>query len=55
MSYLLTQLSTKAQVDEVIRKTEDLVLVLRFGKQDDQNCLQLDNIESFNFISSFFF
>ncbi|XP_041347822.1 thioredoxin-like protein 4B [Gigantopelta aegis] len=44
MSYLLPQLSTKAQVDEVIRKTEDLVLILRFGKQDDQNCLKLDNI-----------
>ena len=46
MSYLLQTLHSKSQVDDVIRKTEDLVLVLRFGKDKDSSCLRLDDIVS---------
>lgn len=44
MSYLLTQLNTKKEVDRVIKTTQDKVLVLRFGRDSDQTCLQLDDI-----------
>ena len=30
----------------MIKETEDLVLVLRFGRENDTACLQLDNIVS---------
>ena len=46
MSYLLPKLATKSEIDEVIKATEDIVLVLRFGRDDDGACLQLDNIVS---------
>ncbi|GFS13496.1 thioredoxin-like protein 4B [Elysia marginata] len=46
MSFLLPTLSTKKEVDDVIKKTEDLVLVLRFGRSTDSSCLQLDDILS---------
>lgn len=44
MSFIIPQLSTKQEVDEVIRKTEDVVLVLRFGRENDVTCMQLDHI-----------
>ncbi|XP_002737880.1 thioredoxin-like protein 4B [Saccoglossus kowalevskii] len=44
MSYLLPTLSTKKTVDEAIKKTEDLVLVLRFGRDGDTGCMLLDEI-----------
>ncbi|OVA01444.1 mRNA splicing factor [Macleaya cordata] len=44
MSYLLTTLTKKREVDSIIRDTIDKVLVLRFGKASDANCLQLDDI-----------
>ncbi|XP_077984206.1 thioredoxin-like protein 4B [Glandiceps talaboti] len=44
MSYLLPKLKRKKEVDEVIKKTEDLVLVLRFGRDDDLVCMQIDEI-----------
>lgn len=44
MSYLLPKLTTKSEVDEAIKSTEDVVLVLRFGRDDDSVCMQLDNI-----------
>jgi len=44
MSYLLKKLSSKQEVDDVIRSTEDLVLVLRFGRDSDLTCMQLDEI-----------
>ncbi|XP_052780764.1 thioredoxin-like protein 4B [Mya arenaria] len=43
-SYLLPHLQSKQDVDNVIRHTEELVLVLRFGKDEDPVCLQLDHI-----------
>ncbi|XP_063442953.1 thioredoxin-like protein 4B [Mytilus trossulus] len=46
MSFIIPQLSTKQEVDEVIRKTEDVVLVLRFGRENDVTCMQLDHILS---------
>ncbi|ELU12404.1 hypothetical protein CAPTEDRAFT_153090 [Capitella teleta] len=46
MSFLLKKLTSKAEVDDVIRSTEDLVLVLRFGRDDDSACLQMDNVMS---------
>ena len=47
MSYLLPTLVTKTEVDDAIKSTEDVVLVLRFGRDDDPVCLQLDNIVRF--------
>jgi len=43
---MLTKLSTKREIDEVIQNTEDLVLVLRFGRENDSTCLRLDDIVS---------
>lgn len=43
-SYLLPNLSSKQEIDNVIRSTEELVLVLRFGRESDSVCLQLDHI-----------
>lgn len=45
-SYLLPNLSSKQEIDNIIRTTEELVLVLRFGKDNDPVCLQLDHIVS---------
>jgi hypothetical protein len=47
MSYLLTQLSTKKEIDEVILNTVDKVLVLRFGRAADSVCMQQDEIVCF--------
>ncbi|KAL5989900.1 hypothetical protein ACLOJK_010795 [Asimina triloba] len=44
MSYLLTTLTKKQEVDAIIRDTLDKVLVLRFGRASDLQCLQLDDI-----------
>ena len=46
MSFLLPKLSNKKEVDQAIKTTEDLVLVLRFGRDADLQCLQLDDIVS---------
>lgn len=46
MSFLLPCLSNKSDVDEAIRKTEDKVLVLRFGRHLDESCLVLDDVLS---------
>ena len=43
MSYQLRKLTTKKQVDSAIRDTEDKVLLLRFGKENDPVTMQLDN------------
>ncbi|OWM62792.1 thioredoxin-like protein 4B [Punica granatum] len=44
MSYVLTTLTKKREVDSVIRDTIDKVLVLRFGRASDAECMQLDDI-----------
>lgn len=44
MSYVVDTLTTKTEVDTIIRDTLDKVLVLRFGRSDDPVCLQLDDI-----------
>ncbi|KAB1210156.1 Thioredoxin-like protein 4B [Morella rubra] len=44
MSYLLTTLTKKKEVDTIIRDTIDKVLVLRFGRASDTVCLQLDDV-----------
>ncbi|DBA02346.1 TPA: hypothetical protein N0F65_007165, partial [Lagenidium giganteum] len=43
-SLLLTELRTKAEVDEAIRGTKDQVLVLRFGRMTDTVCMQMDDV-----------
>ena len=48
MSYVLPRLETKKEVDDAIKSTEDRVLVLRFGRETDGACLQLDAIVSAN-------
>jgi hypothetical protein len=53
MSYLLQTLAAKKEVDQAILNTDDLLLVLRFGRTNDPTCLQLDEIVPpwlFNFI-----
>ncbi|XP_065829320.1 thioredoxin-like protein 4B [Oscarella lobularis] len=44
MSYLIRRLKTKKDVDAAIKTNEDLVVVLRFGRETDPSCLQLDEI-----------
>ncbi|XP_013415111.1 thioredoxin-like protein 4B [Lingula anatina] len=44
MSVLLPTLSSKQEVDSVILNTEDLLLVLRFGRASDITCMQQDDI-----------
>lgn len=44
MSFFLPKLESKREVDDVIRSTEDIVLVLRFGRENDSECLKLDDI-----------
>lgn len=46
MSFLISKLKDKKEIDRAIKTTQDKVLVLRFGKEDDPVCLQLDNIVS---------
>ena len=54
MAYLLTKLQNKKEIDKVIKSTEDKVLVLRFGKEDDPTCLQLDDIVSFCTLTTYY-
>ena len=44
MSYILKSLTTKKEVDNAIKTCEEKVLVLRFGRESDAVCQQLDNI-----------
>ncbi|KAG6661115.1 thioredoxin-like protein 4B [Juglans microcarpa x Juglans regia] len=44
MSYLMTTLTKKREVDTIIRDTIDKVLVLRFGRASDPVCLHLDDL-----------
>lgn len=46
MSYVLPRLETKKDVDKAIKSCEDKVLVLRFGREADAVCMQLDDIVS---------
>lgn len=46
MAYVLPRLLTKKDVDSAIKSTMDKVLVLRFGRETDAVCLQLDEIVS---------
>lgn len=46
MSFLLPKLSSKKEVDQAIKSTAEKVLVLRFGRDEDPVCLQLDDIVS---------
>ncbi len=45
-SVLLQHLHTKKEVDHAIKRTEDKVLVLRFGREDETECMKLDDIVS---------
>ena len=53
MSYIFRTLSTKEMVDDVIRTTEDLVLVLCFGRASDLTCMRLEEIVSVYVIYQF--
>lgn len=44
MSLFLPKLTCKKDIDEVIKCVAEKVLVLRFGRDDDSVCLQLDEI-----------
>ena len=44
MSFLLDSLDNKKEVDKAIRETLDLVLVIRIGKNEDIECMKLDEI-----------
>lgn len=46
MSLFLPKLETKKEVDQAIKTVEDKVLVLRFGRDTDTVCMQLDEIIS---------
>ena len=51
MSYVLPRLETKKDIDGAIKGTEDKVLVLRFGRESDIVCMQLDEIVGASFLS----
>ena len=55
MSYVLSKLESKKEVDNAIRSTEDKVLVLRFGKESDQDCMRLDDLVSLNSLMTLMF
>ncbi|NXX37726.1 TXN4B protein, partial [Tricholaema leucomelas] len=44
MSFLLPKLTCKREVDQAIKTVAEKVLVLRFGRDNDAVCLQLDDI-----------
>ena len=46
MSFILPKLESKKAIDDAIKSTEDKVLVLRFGKDDESVTMQLDDIVS---------
>ncbi|XP_043838033.1 thioredoxin-like protein 4B isoform X1 [Dromiciops gliroides] len=46
MSLLLPKLASKKEVDQAIKSTAEKVLVLRFGRDEDPVCLQIDDILS---------
>lgn len=46
MSLFLPKLSCKKDIDEVIKCVAEKVVVLRFGRDEDSVCLQLDEIVS---------
>ena len=50
MSFVLPKLQTKKEIDNAIKSTEDRVLVLRFGKDDESVTMQLDDIVSENIV-----
>ena len=45
-SFLLPKLKTKEEIDSAIIQVEDKVLLLRFGREEDVVCMQLDDIVS---------
>lgn len=51
MSLVLPHLQTKEEVDYVLRNVQDMLVVLRFGRDDDIGCIQLDDIVGIFFIS----
>ncbi|XP_034418179.1 thioredoxin-like protein 4B isoform X1 [Cyclopterus lumpus] len=46
MSLFLPKLACKKDIDEVIKSVAEKVVVLRFGRDEDSVCLQLDEILS---------
>ncbi|KAG9262184.1 thioredoxin-like protein 4B [Astyanax mexicanus] len=46
MSLFLPKLSSKKEVDEAVKAVAEKVLVLRFGRDEDSVCMQLDEILS---------
>ncbi|GAA6070118.1 thioredoxin-like protein 4B, partial [Tachysurus ichikawai] len=46
MSLFLPKLSCKKDLDEIIKTVAEKVLVLRFGRDEDSVCMQLDEIVS---------
>jgi len=46
MSLFLPKLECKKDIDEVIKSVVEKVVVLRFGRDEDSVCLQLDEIVS---------
>lgn len=46
MSFFLPKLQTKKDIDHIIKTVAERVLVLRFGRDQDPVCLQLDEIVS---------
>lgn len=46
MSLFLPKLSCKKDIDTVIKTVAEKVLVLRFGRDEDAVCMQLDEVVS---------
>lgn len=52
MSLFLPKLSSKKDIDSVIKTVAEKVLVLRFGRDEDVVCMQLDEIVSISMDSA---
>uniref|UniRef100_A0A3B4TR87 Thioredoxin-like 4A n=1 Tax=Seriola dumerili TaxID=41447 RepID=A0A3B4TR87_SERDU len=50
MSLFLPKLTCKKDIDEVIKGVAEKVVVLRFGRDEDSVCLQLDEIKNWCFM-----
>jgi hypothetical protein len=49
MAYLLPHLTNGWEVDQAILNEEDRVVVIRFGRDNDPNCMIQDEVRQFWF------
>lgn len=48
MSYLLPHLRSGWEVDQAILSEEERVIIIRFGHDWDEQCMQMDEVSAYN-------